>query len=146
MPGLVAVGLIDTTTFARHALARYFKALPKAVARLYRHAFPKMLVVDDGEFVRSFFRFVIAHELGHLLQFEMAANLMPMQAEAGADPFAGYISGLLGWDRRIGAIVAHSLGCQGSYCDHPDPNVRASTYVHGHNIASSSWRCTTAVQ
>lgn len=61
-------------------------------------------------------RFVLAHEVGHVRQFELGVQRDRKAWERGADVFAGKVARCLGWDGEVMQVIAGIVGCTESHC------------------------------
>ena len=94
----------------------------------------------SGRFVATAFRYLAAHELGHLLPSESWPSLLRAPGELAhpellADFVAGNVGAQLGDDAPVGAAVASRLGCPIPACTHPAPERRAAAYLAGYAAA-----------
>jgi len=74
----------------------------------------------------------IAHELGHAMISRGASNPYAPDDEAGADYYAGGFDAARNKNRDLGELFFHAIGCVGSSCTHPAPDVRAAAYRAGY--------------
>lgn len=121
LPGLVALGRQDLELLAREVWNRHVWSLASTFGR-----------IRLPEIRMAVWRFVIAHELGHALQFAYGDTSQGVRREAGADEVAGWISCDLGLDVVLGEVIAETVGCTQRYCTHPSPISRARAFRRGY--------------
>lgn len=84
---------------------------------------------------RAVSRFLLAHEIGHLVDSEawqIAAADHALDSELRADTIAGWLAGRTADNAMLGATVASRLGCRIPTCAHPTPAERSYAYLVGH--------------
>lgn len=126
----IAIGIADAKAitellFTQHAaeLVAYAKSLGAQRQVTVAHPYNVILGGVVGR--------IMAHELGHAVLFCGGVN-PEGDEEAGADYYAARIDAARGKDEGLGVAIFHSIGCTGSSCTHPSPEVRAGAYVHGY--------------
>lgn len=120
-PGLVALGRLDLEFLAQDVWNRHAWFLTSTFGPIH---------LKDLRI--AVWRYVIAHELGHALQFANGDPSRGIRREVGADEAAGWISCELGLGSVLGEVIAETIGCRQRYCSHPSPVSRVRAFRKGY--------------
>jgi len=116
---LIAIGDAEVARLTSEVANGYFR--PVRYGGVITHDGLRLAVV----------RVVLAHEVGHALQYEQGERGYGIATEGGADDIAGQIAKALGWNAEIDAKIMHAIGCRTNFCDHPSPAGRVEYYNQG---------------
>lgn len=137
-PGLIVLGHREITELANQVCREQFSPVdPYTLAR--GEPGP---VVSVEDIYYGTWRFVIAHEMGHIVQFAEDAPGSRLELEMDADHFAGRIAELLGWNPAIDQAVARTVGCDEHHCRwaYQSPHGRSKTYAEGRRFQARADR------
>jgi len=126
----IFVGIRDMQEIAAGVVSRW----PKEIATLFVSGRVGVWPTAAAVFTFAFdaaVRRCVAHELGHALTSRGSPNPYEPDDEAGADYYAGRLDAARGRSRDLGEMFFYTIGCVGSYCEHPSPLYRAAAYRAG---------------
>ena len=133
LEGLVVLGRQDIEDLAGRIWEQILLNAP--------YAHPCAPAVTYADVSLTTWRFVIAHEMGHVHQFEGDHSGSRKAWERGADVFAGKVSRHLCWDDAVGRMVAEAVGCSDVGCKqaYASPVGRGNDYCQGYTSTHHPW-------
>lgn len=126
------------------------REIDELAVKVWRHGFgpvrrgePALVTAQGHSDVTTFdevlwgtWRFVLAHELGHIRQFAARVQGTRRAMEIDADHFAGQVAEALGWNPWVGEAVAEEVGCSHASCRvaYQSPEGRRETFERGWHL------------
>lgn len=137
-PGLIVLGEREITELARRVFREHFQ-LVDAHTLPTPHRGP---LVTFEDIYYGTWRFVVAHEMGHIEQFATGDSGNRLELEMDADHFAGQIAEILGWNPIVDQAVAKAVGCNEQACRwaYQTPHGRSRTYAQGRRFQAGADR------